>query len=286
MKFLITGAKGQLGREWVKQLTRLGTDFMAPGSGELDITDSAQIAVVLDKYRPDVVINCAAYTKVDLAEDEAERSYSINAKAVADLAGLCKARNMRLVHYSTDYVFSGKREDMEVFPEGYREEHPTDPINTYGASKRRGEQAIIDSGCVYLILRVSWLCGAEGHNFVKTMLRLAEERKELNVVNDQFGSPTYASNVVLNSLALINQKESGLFHLSSTGMCSWFELAQEIFAQTGTEIQLHAVDSSAFPTKAVRPAFSKLNTQKIATIPGIELLDWKTGLRDLLKELA
>jgi dTDP-4-dehydrorhamnose reductase len=189
------------------------------------------------------------------------------------------------MHFSTDYVFPGTAEDMKRYANGYSEDHPVQPINVYGESKLEGEEAIRASGCDFVILRVSWLCGRYGHNFVKTMLKLGGERDELSVVNDQFGCPTFAQNVVENSWQLLEHNRSGTYHLSSIGKISWYHFAKEIFRQADIKVNLKQVPSSAFPTKAKRPAFSLLNTQKIATISGVTMIDWKEGLTNLLAEL-
>ncbi len=285
MKILVTGGGGQLGREWSERLVSDEISFRSYNSSELDITDSEALSEALDSYKPDVLVNCAAYTKVDQAEEEPERALAINGKAVRELARLCATMDIRLVHYSTDYVFRGTEQDRRTFPDGYPEDHETSPVNHYGYSKLMGEQAVTESGCEHLIIRVSWLCGKYGQNFVKTMLRLAGERDELHVVDDQFGTPAFAENVVDNTLMLIRNSQSGIFHVTSEGICSWYEFANEIFRQRNLNIKVNRVGSSAFETRARRPAFSKLNTQKISTIPGAKLIDWKEGTRKLLNEI-
>ncbi|MBO6586105.1 MAG: dTDP-4-dehydrorhamnose reductase [Gracilimonas sp.] len=285
MRILITGGSGQLGREWVDYLNRKEVEFISLPSADLDITDHDDTNRVLSNLRPDLIINCAAYTKVDQAEDEPEKAHQVNREAVKNLADYCAKKNIKLVHFSTDYVFPGTEEDMQELPNGYTEDHPTNPVNAYGESKLAGEKAIRESGCDYLLIRVSWLCGKYGSNFVKTMLKLAEDRDELKVVNDQFGCPTFTKNVVENSWELIDQKEKGIFHLTSTGKITWYDFASEIFKQAGVRINLQPVDSSEFPTKAKRPAFSLLSTEKIANISGVSLIEWEEGLKLMLAEL-
>ena len=285
MRILITGGNGQLGREWVEYLNRKEVEFISLPSADLDITDHADTNRVLKNLRPNLIINCAAYTKVDQAEDEQEKALAVNGKAVQNLAEYCASQNVKLIHYSTDYVFPGSVEDAESLPNGYPEDYQTNPINAYGESKLAGEEAIKESGCEYLLIRVSWLCGKYGHNFVKTMLRLAEDRDELKVVNDQLGCPTFTKNVVENCWQLIENKERGVFHLASKGKITWYDFASEIFKQAGVEINLEPVDSSEFPTKAKRPAFSLLSTEKIGNISGVSLIDWKEGLKSMLAEL-
>ena len=285
MRILITGGSGQLGREWVSYLNRKEVEFISLPSADLDVTDHDDTNRVLNNLRPDLIINCAAYTKVDQAEDEPEKAFRVNGEAVENLAKYCAKKKIKIVHFSTDYVFPGTEEDMQKFPEGYPEDHPTKPINVYGSSKLAGEKAILESGCDYLLIRVSWLCGNYGNNFVKTMLKLAEDRDELKVVNDQFGCPTFAKNVVENCWQLIEGKEEGVFHLTSKGKITWYDFASEIFKQAGVDINLQPVDSFAFPTKAKRPAFSLLSTKKIANISGVSLIDWEEGLKSMLAEL-
>ena len=178
MKVLVTGAGGQLGKEWVDFCKDHGVSYNSFSSNELDITDEDKAGKTIADLAPDVLINCAAYTKVDEAEENKQIALKINAESVKKLANICNRNNVKLVHYSTDYVFAGNKSDKENSPEGYKEEDSTDPVNAYGYSKLKGEEAIKDSGCKFLLLRVSWLCGKYGHNFVKTMLRLGAERDE------------------------------------------------------------------------------------------------------------
>lgn len=285
MRILVTGGNGQLGSEWVQYLNRQEVEFIALPSSDFDLTDHPDTRRVMNNLKPDVIINCAAYTKVDEAEDEPEKAFAVNEKGARNLANYCAEHDIDLVHFSTDYVFPGTEEDMAKLPDGYPEEYPANPVNVYGESKLAGEKAIRESGCNFLIMRVSWLCGKHGDNFVTKMLRLAQGRDQLKVVNDQFSCPSFAKNVVENTWNLILQKQTGTFHLSSLGRTTWFDYASEIFKQAGIDIQLQPVESSEFPTKAKRPAFSLLSTQKIANITGVKLIDWKEGLTKLLTEL-
>ncbi|MEX0723629.1 MAG: dTDP-4-dehydrorhamnose reductase [Gracilimonas sp.] len=285
MRILVTGGNGQLGSEWVRFLNRQEVEFIALPSSDFDLTDHSDTRRVLGNLKPGIIINCAAYTKVDQAEEEKEKAFAVNAYGVKNLADYCASNKIKLIHFSTDYVFPGTEEDHKENPGGYAEAHQTDPINVYGDSKLAGEQVIQDSGCDYIIMRVSWLCGKHGNNFVKTMLRLASEKDKLKVVNDQYGCPTFTHNTVDNCWKLIENDASGIFHQSSQGKITWFEFAEEIFQQSDTKVKLTPVESSEFPTKAKRPAFSLLNTQKITNIPDVTLIDWKEGLKHLLAEL-
>lgn len=285
MKVLITGSGGQLGKEWVQFCEQNEIHFSDFSSSELDITNTSLLKQTILKHQPDVIINCAAYTKVDEAEEEKINATQINATSVHKMATLCNELNIKLVHFSTDYVFSGNVEDQSKFPDGYPENHERKPVNEYGYSKYLGEKALEESGCDYLLIRVSWLCGKYGNNFVKTMLRLGKKMDNLSVVDDQFGSPTFTDQVVKHTFQLITANESGIFHISSEGIISWYEFALEIFKEAEINIELKKIDSSAYPTKAKRPSFSKLSTQKISNIDGVSILNWKDGLKRLLKQL-
>jgi len=284
MKFLITGANGQLGREWIQFLELKGEPFDAFGSKKMDITDSDQVRTRMEECRPDIVINCAAYTNVDKAEIEQELAHSVNETGVEHLVSACLEFNCKLVHFSTDYVFPGSFEDGSKFPDGYPEDAEKRPVNAYGRSKRAGEIVIEKSALDSLLIRVSWLCGPFGNNFVKTMLRLAETRDELSVVDDQKGSPTYTFDVVDKTYQLLNMSKSGVYHISSRGKISWADFTEEIFKQANIAITLYRIPSSEFPTKAKRPAFSLLSTQKLEK-EGLKVLAWKEGLSVLLKKL-
>ena len=285
MRLLITGCSGQLGQEWVHYLDSMKIPFTAYNSKTLDITDPEALESTLDNDAPDVVINCAAYTKVDQAEEEKELALLINHNAVEHLATACRDRDIKLVHFSTDYVFSGESIDREKFPNGYPEQAETRPVNFYGVSKLKGEESIQKTEVDYLILRVSWLCGAYGNNFVKTMLRLAKERESLSVVNDQFGVPTFCTQVVNQTLKLIEQNQRGVFHLGSAGIISWYQFALRIFELSGVDVNVKEVSSNEFKTKAKRPHFSKLNTSKADQILQSDSLHWEAGLKQILKAI-
>ena len=285
MRILVTGGNGQLGSEWVSYLNRQEVEFIALPSSDFDLTDHADTRRVMGNLKPDLIINCAAYTKVDQAEEEPEKAFAVNSEGVKNLADYCASNNIKLVHFSTDYVFPGTKEDLQKYPQGYSEDHSTDPVNTYGESKLAGEQAVRESGCEFIIIRVAWLCGKHGSNFVKTMLKMGREREELNVINDQIGCPSFAHNVVQNCWKLVAENKLGTYHLCSEGKISWYDFAKEIFEQMEVPVNLKPVSSSEFPAKAKRPVFSLLNTQKISNIPGVKLIDWKEGLKNLLAEL-
>mgnify|MGYP006287546181 CR=1 FL=1 len=287
MKIVLTGASGQLGQEWKQWAETWQEVILCPyTSSQLDITDREQLSSELHEQQPDVVVNCAAYTDVDGAEEKKELAHRVNAEAVSHLADLSVELDFKLVHFSTDYVFAGRREDRSQCPDGYPEDYPADPINWYGQTKWEGEQAIRQSTENYLILRLSWVCGPFGSNFVKTMLRLGSERDELQVVNDQWGSPTYTENIVANSWELLKKGSSGTFHITSKGMITWYDFAEAIFELSDIDVKIEPVTSDNFPTKAERPHFSKLSTQKLESVPGTHIPDWKAGLEKMLTQLA
>ncbi|MEX1268669.1 MAG: dTDP-4-dehydrorhamnose reductase [Balneolaceae bacterium] len=284
MKYLITGAGGQLGSEWVRFLSEQKVSFKAYGSDGLNISDRSRLDEIFDKEIPDIVINCAAYTKVDQAENEPDEAFLVNETGVKNLVEVCKQTGSKLVHFSTDYVFPGESSDNERYPEGYPEDAETNPVNVYGKSKRAGEVILEQSGIHWLLVRVSWLCGATGHNFVKTMIRLAGEKDSLNVVNDQFGTPAFTFDVVERTSGLIQRNQAGIFHISSSGKISWADFAREIFNQTGQLVVVNEVSSSEFNTVAKRPAFSLLSNRKIVT-SGLPQPGWKEGLETLIRQL-
>ena len=287
MTIVLLGASGQLGREWEQTLAQSHQNdtVFCYNSDQLDITHYQEVSDELRDKNPDWVINCAAYTNVDEAEDHRKLARKVNHEAVLYLAELSNELRFTLIHYSTDYVFPGRKENRREFPDGYPEDYPADPINWYGKTKWQGEQAIRQTTENHLIIRLAWLCGQFGSNFVKTMLALGRERDQLQVVNDQWGSPTFVENVVSNSLHLLDSDQRGTFHITSNGLITWYDFAQSIFTFTDINVDLEPVSSEAFPTKARRPHFSKLSTQKIESIPGSSIIDWKEGTKQLLKQI-
>lgn len=287
MKILLLGASGQLGKEWQEFLKQSdsGIHLLTYTSSQLDITNYTKLSDELRNQQPDAVVNCAAYTDVDGAEEHKKLARKVNAEAVLYLAELSKELGFKLIHYSTDYVFPGSESDQHKFPRGYPEDHAADPVNWYGRTKWEGEQAIRQTTGNPIIIRISWLCGKYGSNFVKTMLKLGRERKELQVVDDQRGSPTFAENVVFNSWKLMESGATGTYHLTSRGLITWCDFARKIFECSEIDVKLDPVSSDAFPTKAKRPYFSKLNIKKLESISGTEVIDWEEGLENLLKQL-
>lgn len=271
MKYLITGAKGQLGQEIVEYLNQKKADFAAYGSKDLDITDQKQVEAVFYDQKPDFVIDAAAYTKVDLAEDKGkERNWSVNFQGTKNLVEAAKKNSAGFVYISTDYVFDGKKKGK------YSETDPTAPKNEYGKAKLAGEKAVLNSGIEAYIIRTSWVFGQYGNNFVYTMQRLAEEHPILTVVDDQIGRPTWTRSLTEFIFHLIEKKaEFGLYNFSNAGQTSWYEFAQQILKDKAVTVE--PIDSNSFPQKAYRPPYSVLDLQK-AKGTGFEIIDWKTAL--------
>lgn len=288
MKIFLTGGAGQVGSETRKRLP--GFDVMAPTRQELDLSQPAALAAALQQYRPDVVLSVGAYTAVDRAEDEPALALAINGEAVAAMAAYCRAANVPLIHVSTDYVFDGEK------AEPYAVGDATSPLGVYGSSKLAGEQAAA-SVPLHVILRISWVFSSHGNNFVKTMLRLAATRRELSVVADQFGGPTWAGHVAEALAALVRQWRerrelpSGIHHFSGAPDTSWHGFAQAIFEEGVRQGLLaeaplvHAIPSSAYPTRAKRPANSRLAMGNTAEVLGVAKPDWREGLRQTVVEL-
>lgn len=275
MKILILGAAGMLGHELAKVFDDSKFEVTLWDRKELDITDADAVEKKLGALQPEVVINAAAYTAVDQAESEPELVYKINSDAVANLAETCKRIGATLVHFSTDYVFDGKNAD------GYREdETERAPQSVYGESKKRAEENLERIRPNYYLVRTQWLFGKDGKNFVETMLRMANEGKSLKVVNDQFGSPTYAKDLAEKVRELVEEvPEFGTYHLTNSGACNWFEFASKIFERVGLNPEIAPVPSSEFPTPAKRPTYSMLINTKVTP-----LRHWEEALKAYLKE--
>ena len=291
MKLLITGAYGQVGKELVNIATQSGFEVIATGSKELDITKIEGIKEYISSHQPNVIINAAAYTAVDKAEEEQDLAYAINRDGAANLAKICSEQNIPLLHISTDYVFDGTK------TEAYSEADDTSPLGVYGVSKWQGEEAIRAELTQHIILRVAWVFGAQGNNFVKTMLRLAADRDELNIVADQFGGPSPAKNIAETLITLVEQYkkddslEWGTYLYCGSEKTSWCDFAKEIFSQANEnnlldkEVHVNAITTEQYPTPAKRPSNSMLNCSKIANSFGIDMPNWKLALNDVLTEL-
>ncbi|MCG7600443.1 dTDP-4-dehydrorhamnose reductase [Halomonas sp. McH1-25] len=294
LTWLVLGASGQVGRELRRALMPLGRG-VALGRDACDLSVPGSIDAVLAEHSPQVVINAAAYTAVDKAESEPELARRINGEAVAELAHACRARNIVLVHYSTDYVFAGHGDRP------FTEKDATGPQSVYGKTKLVGEQAILTSGAKALILRTSWVYASHGHNFVRTMLKLARERDHLRVIDDQIGAPTWAATIAdVTAMALHAwQREgwapglAGTYHLTSRGAVSWHGFAEAVFSEAValgllTDDQVPDVEpiaSHEYPQAAPRPFNSRLSTQRLETTFGITLPEWRTALGECLRTM-
>jgi dTDP-4-dehydrorhamnose reductase len=292
MRIIITGKDGQLGFELCRAMTPLG-QTVALGRAEMDLAKPEQVVGVIRDLRPDLIVNAAAYTQVDHAEDEGAVAQAINARAPEILAEEAKRIGARLIHYSTDYVFDG----LKRHP--YEESDATCPINRYGQSKLAGEQAIVAVGGSHLILRTSWIYGARGKNFMLTILSLAKQRKELRIVNDQFGVPNWSRAIAETTRRIVAKwnsrshesvaEVSGIFHLSAVGETNWFEFARAIVKehrriggkQAGDRLALERIVpivSSDYPTAATRPGYSVLSGLKLSRVFAVESGDWRDHL--------
>lgn len=275
LKILITGANGQLGRCLQDVAEKYpGYDFHFKTSKELDITKKEQINSLFTDEKFDYCINCAAYTAVDKAETDQENAFLVNAKGVKYLAEACKIQNIILIHISTDFVFDGSKTTP------YTEDDHPNPINVYGASKLKGEQYVQDILEQHFIIRTSWVYSEYGHNFVKTMLRLSAERDELNVVNDQIGSPTYAGDLAKAILQIISARATryGLYHYTNEGNISWYDFAKTIFEIKEVKIKINPISSNDYSTPAKRPAYSTLDKTKTKQMLKLNIRDWRYSL--------
>ena len=292
MRILVCGASGQVGHELVGRAGAYDFEVLGMSRAQLDITDTHRVAELVGQYQPGLIINAAAYTHVDNAEKQAEQAYAVNRDGAASLAEAARQVDIPLVHISTDYVFSGDAEKP------YRESDPVAPTGVYGASKRAGEVAIQGLLERHVIVRTSWVYGVHGHNFVKTMLRLGQQRDTLSVVADQFGCPTQAGSLA-DALLQLAQRYSregnlawGLYHYSGRPACSWFEFAQEIFRQAAARgllartPQVTAITTAQYPTPARRPAWSVLDCTRFEQAFGIAPHDWQADLAAVLDVLA
>ncbi len=279
---LVTGANGQLGNEM--RVVAQGSEdrYIFTDVAELDITNYEAIYDMLSRKGVDVVVNCAAYTAVDKAEEDKEFANLLNNTAAGYLAKAAKECGATLIHISTDYVFDGSAH----IP--YTEEQPTKPIGVYGVTKLAGERAVAESGCGYIIIRTSWLYSSFGANFVKTMLRLSAERDELNVIFDQVGTPTYAADLAeaIGHIIATNQlSKSGTYHFSNEGVCSWYDFTVEIARQGGNECNISPIHSYEYPAKVTRPHYSVLDKSKFKESFAVKIPHWTTSLNRCLKKL-
>lgn len=273
MKVLVTGVRGQLGHDVVNELEKRGVETVGVDIQEMDITDSASVDRVMKEAAPDAVIHCAAYTAVDAAEENEELCRRVNAEGTRNIAVVCKELDIRMIYISTDYVFDG---------EGERFWEPDDeraPKSVYGQTKYEGELAVQELLDKYFIVRIAWVFGVNGKNFVKTMLNLSQNHDTVRVVNDQFGSPTYTYDLARLLADMVQTDKYGVYHATNEGVCSWYEFACAIFREAGIKMNVQPVSTQEYGAKAVRPANSRMSKEKL-TKNGFERLpSWQDALR-------
>lgn len=279
MRILVTGVKGQLGHDVVHELETRGHEAIGVDIEEMDITDAASVQRVVTEAGVEAVIHCAAYTAVDAAEDNVDLCRKVNAEGTRHIAGICKSLNIKMMYISTDYVFNGQ---------GTRPWEPDDerePLNVYGQTKCEGELAVEEMLDQYFIVRIAWVFGVNGKNFIKTMLNLGKTRDALTVVDDQVGSPTYTYDLARLLVDMIETDQYGRYHATNEGVCSWYEFACEIFRQAGIQVQVTPVDSSAYPAKAKRPMNSRMSKARLDERGFTRLPSWQDALGRYLQEI-
>lgn len=279
MKVLVTGTKGQLGYDVVNELEKRGHTAVAVDIEEMDITDAVSVERVIAEAEVEAVIHCAAYTAVDAAEDNVEICRRVNAEGTENIAKVCKKLDLKMIYISTDYVFDG---------EGERPWEPDDerhPLNVYGQTKYEGELAVEKYLEKYFIVRIAWVFGVNGKNFIKTMLKLSETHEELNVVDDQVGSPTYTYDLAVLLVDMVESDKYGRYHATNEGLCTWYEFAKEIFRQAGVEVKVNPVTSDMFPAKAKRPKNSRMSKEKLDANGFHRLPTWQDALQRYLSEI-
>ena len=285
LKILVTGANGQLGRCLSDLAKTTDWNWIFTTRQHFDLTDSSAVNTFIKAIQPDIIVNTAAYTQVDQAEKENELAFDVNKKGVENLVKSVEDSQTKIIHISTDYVFEGQGSNP------YTESNPVNPQSVYGLSKAAGEKALLGkiSNRVYII-RTSWLYSEYGNNFVKTMLRLGSERKEINVVDDQMGKPTYANDLALGIIRMIEKTESenapaGIYHFANKNTTTWFNFAAEIMKLSDLECVVNPIPTSQFPTLAKRPVFSALNTDKFESNFNFVIRDWEDALQECIDRI-
>jgi dTDP-4-dehydrorhamnose reductase len=278
LKILVTGVRGQLGYDVIKELKKRDIDCMGVGREEFDILDFNATQSYIKAYLPDAVIHCAAYTAVDKAEEEIELCRAINVEGTRNIALVCKEIDAKMLYISTDYVFDGQDENV------HEVDDKINPLGVYGKTKLEGENVVKEIVDKYFIVRISWVFGKNGNNFVKTMLRLAKERDVINVVADQIGSPTYTVDLALLLCDMVLTQKYGTYHATNEGVCSWAEFAEEIFKQSGLKTKVNSITTEMYPTKAQRPKNSKISKVSLDKNEFNRLPDWKDALMRFLKD--
>lgn len=272
MKFLITGANGQLGIEFQRILKEFGHEILALGKEDLDISDLDKVKETISKFNPQIILNCAAFNFVDKAEEDFDTAYNINAQGVRNLAFASKRKNIHIIHFSSDYVFDGTKEDF------YTEDDKPNPINNYGKSKLLGEEFLKEETDNFLIFRVSWVFGKGKQNFLYKLMEWAKSKKVLKIVYDQISVPTYTEDIASITMFAINKGLRGLYHLTNSGYASRYEVARYFLERVGLNNLVLPVSSDYFPSPAKRPYFSAMSNAKISKDLNIEIPDWRVGI--------
>ncbi len=282
MKVLVTGVKGQLGHDVKNELISRGIETVGVDVDEMDITDQTAVREVLVRENPDAVIHCAAWTAVDAAEDQVEKCTLVNVKGTENIARVCKDLSCKMMYISTDYVFDGKGNRP------WEPEDPvTEPLNIYGLTKYKGEAAVRSLVDRHFIVRIAWVFGKNGKNFVRTMLNLGEKYHRITVVNDQYGTPTYTYDLARLLVDMILTDSYGTYHATNEGdYITWYDFACEIFRQAGIEMEVVPVSSAEYAAKAKRPENSRMNRSKLVEQGFVPLPDWKDALKRYLREIA
>ena len=278
MKVLVTGVKGQLGFDVCKELDKRNIENKGIDRDDCDITDEQAVLSYIKNYAPDIVVHSAAYTAVDRAEDEKEICYNVNVKGTEYIARACKEIDAKMVYISTDYVFEGVGETA------YEVDDKAAPDNTYGLTKYQGEEVVRNILDKYFIIRISWAFGINGSNFINTMMKLGETHRELNVVADQIGSPTFTYDLAPLICDMIATDKYGIYHATNEGYCSWADLAEYIFSVTGQKVLVHHIKSEEYPTKASRPKNSRLSKASLDNAGFKRLPDWKNAVKRYIDE--
>ena len=279
MRVFVTGVKGQLGYDVMNELEKQGLEGIGVDIDEMDITDADQVNKVIKEAAPDAVIHCAAYTAVDAAEDNEEICRKVNAQGTENIAKVCEELDIKMMYLSTDYVFNGQGE-RPWEPDDERE-----PLNVYGQTKYEGELAIEEHVKKFFTVRIAWVFGVNGKNFIKTMLNLGKTHDHLTVVNDQTGSPTYTYDLARLLVDMIQTDKYGRYHATNEGLCTWYEFACEIFKQAGMDVSVAPVSSDEYPAKAKRPSNSRMDKSKLTANGFQPLPTWQDALSRYLKEI-
>lgn len=280
MKVLVTGVGGQLGYDVIKELEKRNIDCIGADKTEFDIADYDATYKFITDYIPGAVIHCSAYTAVDKAEDEPELCHLVNAVGTENIAKICKEIDAKMIYISTDYVFDGTKEGF------YEVDDTPNPINVYGKTKFEGEKAVQEILDKHFIVRISWVFGINGNNFVKTMLRLGKERSELNVVADQIGSPTYTGDLAPLLVDMVQTDKYGLYHATNEGECTWAEFAEEIFKVAGIDVKVNHIATTDYHTKARRPMNSRMSKDILQQREFVRLDNWEEALRKFIVQMS